>query len=104
MALILNGYAELAGDALPHSLLMNPGIGEPTLMFEGFAMVCSLLVKCTEHDRGISMNMDRHIVSHQEFQVSIGISSKSYFLCLVDNTSIGFRHHKIVGHESAKSG
>ncbi len=67
-------------------------------------MVCSLLVKCTEHDSGISMNMDLHIVSLQEFKVSIGVSSKSYFLCLVDNTSIGFGHHKIIGHESAESG
>jgi hypothetical protein len=102
--LILHGYAELTGDALPQPLLTDPRIREPAPMLERFAMVYPLLVKGADHDSCISVNMDRHIVRFQDFKLSIGIASKSYLSCFVDNASIGFGHHKIIGHEPTEAG
>ena len=52
----------MAGHALPLVILVEPGIGEASVVFEGLAFVGSLGVVCPHHDRRIDIRNNSHFI------------------------------------------
>src|SRR5258708_33443529 len=93
----------MTGYALPLTVLVHPGIGEPSIVLEGLALVGPLRMVRSDYDRNIRIRDHSCILIGNQAGTIVWIFQVGKKLCLIHHGAVVVGIHEGIGDQAVYS-